>query len=101
MTAPAGSVASSAVRLPLMLVVIVLAARWTARKLALPPAPATRLGAGIVGLGLVLASELMLVRWLRGVTIEQYVASRDPVAGTAYIVLLETFAVMPLFVARE
>lgn len=40
-----------------------------------------------------------VVLWLRGLTIAEYFASRDPVAGTVYTVMLVVFAVMPLLAA--
>jgi len=38
---------------------------------------------------------------LRGLTVSQYLADRDPVAGTVYIAMLGFFAVMPLLVVRS
>jgi hypothetical protein len=87
--------------MPVMFVVTVLAARWVARRLCLPPAPATRLGVGFVALAFLLISEFSFVLWLRGLPIGEYLANRDPVAGTAYIVMLGAFSVMPLLVARS
>jgi len=84
-----------------MLVVTILAARWVARRLALPPKPATRLGVGFVALVVLIAAEFTIVLWLRGLTVRQYFANRDPVAGTVYIVMLGVFAIMPLVVARR
>ena len=84
-----------------MLVVTILAARWVARHLSLPPAAATRLGVGLIALGLMLGAEFTVVLGVRGLTIGEYLASRDPVAGTVYIVMLGIFAVMPLLVARR
>jgi hypothetical protein len=86
---------------PVMLVVTILAARWVAGRLALPPSPLTRLGVGCIALGLLLVAEFTLVLWLRGLTISEYFASRDPVAGTMYILMLAVFALMPLLVARR
>lgn len=86
---------------PVMLVVTMLAARWVARFLSLPPTAATRLGVGFVALGFLLGAEFTVVLWIRGLTIGEYLASRDPVAGTVYIVMLGAFAVMPLLVARS
>lgn len=80
-----------------MLVVTILAAR----RLSLPPTPAARLGVGLVALGLLLAAEFAAVLWLRGLTISQYLAARDPVAGAVYRVMLGVFAVMPLLVGRK
>jgi type IV secretory pathway TrbD component len=56
---------------------------------------------GGVALGLLLAAEFTLVLWLRGLSIDEYVASRDPVSATVYYVMLGVFALMPLFVARR
>jgi len=86
---------------PIMLVITILAARWTVRRLAVPSVPSARLGMGFVALGLLLVAEFTLVLWLRGMSIREYLASRDPVAGTAYHVMLAVFAVMPLLVARR
>jgi len=86
---------------PIMLGVIVLAARWIARRVAVPPAPPRLLGVGVVALGLLIVVEFTVVLWLRGLTIGEYFAKRDPVAGAVYIVMLGVFAVMPLLVARK
>jgi hypothetical protein len=86
---------------PIMLAVIIFAARWIVRGLAMPPTPSKRLGVGFVALGLLLVAEFTLVLWLRGLTIDEYLATRDPVAGTVYIVMLGVFAIMPLLVARR
>jgi hypothetical protein len=45
---------------PLMLAVIIVAARAIVRRLAIPPAPARRLGMGSVALALLLIAELTL-----------------------------------------
>ncbi len=86
---------------PVMLAVTIPAARWVARCLAIPPTPSERLAVGLVALGLLLVAAFTLVLWLRGLTIGEYIASRDPVAGTVYIVMLGVFAIMPLLVARR
>ena len=85
---------------PIMLVATILAARWVARLLSLPPTAATRLGVGFLALGFMLGAEFTVILLVRGLTIGEYLASRDPVAGTVYIVMLGIFAVMPLLVAR-
>jgi hypothetical protein len=86
---------------PVMLVVIILAARWIVRRLAVPAAPYARIGVGLFALGLLLVAEFSLVLQLRGMTIAEYRENRDPVSGTVYYVLLGVFAVMPLLVARR
>jgi hypothetical protein len=55
----------------------------------------------MIALGFLLLAEVALVRWLQGMTIAEYVAGRDPVAGSVYVVMLGVFAVMPLLVVRR
>jgi len=83
---------------PIMFVVTVLAARWIVRRLAVPGKAPSRLGMGCIGLGLMLVAEFTLVLWLRGLSISEYLASRDPVSGTVYYVMLGLFCIMPLLV---
>ena len=85
---------------PIMLVVVILSARWIAQWLKVPHGPSRRLGMGFVALGLLLGAELTMVFWLRGMTLSEYFASRDPVAGTVYLAMLGLFAIMPLLVIR-
>jgi hypothetical protein len=86
---------------PIMLGVTILAARWIVRWVTLLSTPCSRLGMGCVALGLLLVAEFTLVLWLRGLSITEYLASRDPVSGTVYYVMLGVFAIMPLLVARR
>jgi hypothetical protein len=85
---------------PIMLVVVFLAARWIVRRFALPPAPLQRLGVGLLALGLLLLMEFSLVLALRGLTIREYLAARDPVAEAVYRFSLGIFALMPLILSR-
>jgi len=86
---------------PIMFVVIIISARWIVRRLAVPYTLSIRLGMGCVALGLLLVIKFTLVLWLRGLSISDYLASRDPVSGTVYYVMLGVFAIMPLLVARR
>jgi hypothetical protein len=86
---------------PIMFAVIILSARWVVRRLAAPYSPFQRLAVGLVALGLLLVVEFTVVLWLQGLTIGDYMARRDPVAGTVYVVMLGLFTVMPLLVARR
>jgi hypothetical protein len=86
---------------PIMLAVTILAARWVIRRFAIPRTPSKRLAVGFIALGLLLALEFSVVLWLRGLTISEYLAGRDPISGTAYYVMLGIYAIMPLLVARQ
>jgi hypothetical protein len=86
---------------PIMFVVTLVAARCIVRRLPVPSTTSGRLGMGCVALGLLLVAEFTLVLWLRGLTIGEYLATRDPVSGTIYYMMLGVFAIMPLLVARK
>ncbi|HYL99360.1 MAG TPA: hypothetical protein VEZ90_10430 [Blastocatellia bacterium] len=86
---------------PIMLVVIIVSARWVVRRLSVSPTMSSRLSMGLLAVSLMLAAEFTLVLWLRGLSIRQYLATRDPVSGTAYYAALAVFAVLPLFVGRK
>jgi hypothetical protein len=86
---------------PIMIAVIIVAAVWVVRRYAVPPTSSARLGMGMMALGLLLAAEFTLVLWLRGLSIGEYLATRDPVAGTVYYLSLAFFGIMPLLVARK
>ncbi len=94
-----GTRAAELMETPIMLVVTILAAGWIVRRLAVPPNPISRLGMGCVGLGLMLVAEFTLVLWFRGLSISEYLASRDPVSGTVYYVMLGVFCIMPFLLA--
>lgn len=83
---------------PLMLTAIYLAARFVTRRL-----PATRrleyLSSGLLALVLLLAVEFSVVLHLRGIGIDEYLATRDPVSGAVYATLLMIFALMPWWLA--
>jgi len=86
---------------PVMLAISIVAAQWIVRKLAVSPTTSSRLGMGIIALGLMLTAEFTLVLWLRGLSIRQYFAGRDPVAGAVYYAMLGVFAFMPLLLERN
>ena len=85
---------------PFMLVATVVAARWVIGRLVVPSVPSARLGMGCIALSLLLLAEFGPMLWLRGLSIREYLAKRDPVSGTAYYVMLVVFAIMPLLVSR-
>jgi hypothetical protein len=85
---------------PVMLVAIFFSARFVTRRY---PAFRSRdlLVSGVFALLLMLAVEFTVVLYLRGLNISQYLAEKDPIAGTVYICMLVMFATMPWLVARK
>jgi hypothetical protein len=93
--------AAELVEMPVMIVVIWLSARWVTRRFAIPRSVGPRLGVGLLAVALLLTAEFSLVLRLRGLTIEEYLATRDPVTGAAYYGALALMALMPLLVERK
>jgi hypothetical protein len=89
------------VEMPVMAVVIVLAARWIIRRFSLAAAGVRCWVTGVVALLLVLAAELLLAVVIAGRSVGAYLASRDPVSGGVYIALLVVFAAMPCLLVRR
>jgi hypothetical protein len=96
-----GTRAAELVELPVMLAVTWLAARFVTRRFEVPQARGPRLAMGSLAATLLLAAEFTLVLRLRGLTLEDYFATRDPVSGTAYYVAVLLLALMPLWVSRR
>jgi hypothetical protein len=80
--------------MPLMLLAIILAAQFIVRRF---PARHRRsyLVSGAVALSLLVLVELSVVLGIRGLSIAQYFAERDPIAGGVYVLMLIVFAGMP------
>lgn len=55
---------------------------------------------GLLAAGLLLVAEFTLVLRLRGLALEDYLASRDPVSGSAYYASVLLLALFPLLVNR-
>ena len=86
--------------MPLMFAVILIAARFVMSQFAVSFSIAARLGTGLLALGLLLAAELLLAVVLQERSLVDYVASRDPVSGSAYLAMLVLFALMPAFIGQ-
>jgi hypothetical protein len=88
------------IELPVMLLIAFFAARIIVKRMSIPPLFTSGALMGVTALILLLAAEFGLVLWLRGMSIGEYFASRDPVSGAVYYVSLLIFAAMPLIVRR-
>jgi hypothetical protein len=93
-----GTRTAELLELPVMIGISWLAARWVTARLAVPPRRAPRLAMGAIAGALLLAAEFTLVLRLRGLTLEEYFATRDPVAGAAYYAAVLLLVAMPLLV---
>jgi len=93
-----GTRTAELMEMPIMLVVTIVAARWTVLRLLVPMMWSARIEMGCMALVLMLIAEFGFVLWIRGLSIKEYFATRDPVSGAAYYLLLIVFAIMPILV---
>jgi hypothetical protein len=96
-----GSRTAELMEMPIMLVVTIVAARWTVLHLSVPMMWSARIEMGCIALTLILIAEFGFVLWIRGLSIRGYLATRDPVSGTVYYLMLVVFAAMPLLIVRR
>jgi hypothetical protein len=85
---------------PVMILVMAASASWVMSRFAVPQAAATRLAIGAIALALVLLTEFTVVLRLRGLSMTEYFATRDPLSGTVYYLSLGLFALLPLLLMR-
>lgn len=93
-----GAPAAEIAEVPLMVGLSMLAAVLVVRRLGRGLGVARRLAIGAIALVLLIASELVLMKLVRGQSHDAYLASRDTVAFGAYLVGLALFALMPALV---
>ena len=81
--------------MPIMAMVIYLAAGFLLRRFPEICSPSKSLIAGLLALALSVAAEVTLATILQDKTLAEFIGSRDKVSGSVYVVLLLVFAVMP------
>jgi len=95
-----GERTAEVVETPVMLVVVIFSARFIVRRFSLSPFWAVRTAVGAIALALLISAEILLAVILQGLSVGQYIASRDPVSGTVYLAALVLFAAMPSILMR-
>jgi hypothetical protein len=85
--------------MPIMFVVVFVAARWVARHIV-DPTLLRLLAVGAVALGLAIVAEMAVIIFARQITVQEYLARRDPLSGVAFVAMLGLFAIMPVIVGQ-
>ncbi|EDX83221.1 hypothetical protein S7335_400 [Synechococcus sp. PCC 7335] len=96
-----GARAAELMEMPIMLIVMVGSAAFIIRRWAVPSDLPARLCMGLTALGLLLFAEFGAVLQLRGLSISEYLESRDPVSGTVYYLMLLILAALPCFIGQR
>jgi hypothetical protein len=81
--------------MPVMFLVMFLAAGWVARRPVLQHRLSTLLGIGMIALALMLLGELGVVYFVNRISLQTYIDQREPVSGVVYLLMLLVFALLP------
>ena len=87
--------------MPIMAVVIFLAAGYILRRFPDIRSPGRSLAVGFLALALTVCTELGLAVALQDRTLSEFIDSRDKVSGSVYLLLLLVFAFMPRLRVRQ
>jgi hypothetical protein len=96
-----GQTMGSLFEAPLMVIAMIVAAGWVLRRLDVMYALNARLAVGLVALVILLVAELVGVRWVRGRSIQEYLAGYATPSGLISLLLFLLFAAMPSLVERS
>ena len=86
--------------MPIMCLVTIFTARWVVRHMW-APTRGRLIAIGSIALFLLAAAELAMVLLVRRVTVRDYLSSRDPVSGIAFLFMMVLFALMPVLVGTK
>ena len=87
------------VEMPVMLLVIIMAAQWVPNQFGLKAKPGKCFAMGMLALLWMLAAETSLVALMQDRSISEYIMGRDPVSGSVYLLMLLVFATLPFFLS--
>ena len=80
---------------PLMLAISTLVARASVRRHPELTRSTKWLGVGMLALAMMLLVEFTVVLRLRGMSLDEYFSTRDPVSGSVYYASLALFTILP------
>ena len=85
---------------PLMLIAMIISARWVMRRFNMPLTLGSTISMGLVALGILLPAEIAGVVWVRGLSPHDYLGSFATAPGLVSLLMFLLFALMPTLVTR-
>jgi len=79
----------------IMLIAMIISARWVMRCFRVPHRLSVTLTIGLIAIGLLFPAEIAGVLWVRGLSLQEYVASFVTAPGVISLVMFLLFAAMP------
>jgi hypothetical protein len=84
----------------IMLVAMIVAARWIIRRFHVARTLPATISMGIVAIGLPLPAEIVGVHWVRRLSVQDYLTGFLNAPGVVSLLMFLLFAAMPTLVAR-
>src|SRR5437660_1639436 len=84
----------------IMLIAMIVAARWVIRRFNVPQTLGATLPIGLIAIGLLFPAEIAGVLWVRGLSLQEYFASFVTGPGVISLLMFLLFAAMPTLVTR-
>jgi hypothetical protein len=83
----------------IMLIAMIVAARWVIRRFDVPRTLPATISMGLIAIGLLFPAEIAGVVWIRGLSLQEYVASFVTAPGVISLLMFLVFGAMPTLVA--
>ena len=90
-----GRVAALLIEAIIMLIAMIVAARWVIRRFSVPQTFGATMSMGLVALGILLPAEIAGALWVRGLSLDEYLASFVTAPGVISLIMFLLFAAMP------
>jgi endonuclease/exonuclease/phosphatase (EEP) superfamily protein YafD len=84
----------------IMLIAMVVAARWVIRRFHVPRTLPAMISMGLIAIGLLFPAEIAGVLLVRGLSVQEYLAGFTTAPGIISLVMFLLFAAMPTLVTR-
>src|SRR6267378_6288456 len=90
-----GRVAAMLSEAVIILIAMIVAARWVVRRFHVPRTLPATISMGLIAIGLLSPAEIAGVLWVRGLSLQEYVGSFVTTPGVISLVMFLLFAAMP------
>jgi hypothetical protein len=85
---------------PIMLIAMIISARWVIRRFDVPGTLRTTISMGLVAVGILTVAEIAGVLWVRRLSLQEYLGSLVTAPGVISLIMFLLFAAMPTLVTR-
>jgi hypothetical protein len=85
---------------PIMLIAMIISARWVIRRFDVSRALGTTISMGLVAVGILAVAEIAGVLWARRLSLQEYLGSLVTAPGVISLLMFLLFAAMPTLVTR-